>query len=295
MSWQFIAHMPALRLTEARPLAIAGGELAQLPFEEWLELDSSFEGMRNIYNRSLPIFFRKEIGDDEVAANSEWFSTVGTGLSADVHHAITLYTGIGTPPPGFSTHYLVRNGGATRLVGNAERELIFYNDVAIELGADDVEALAATFAIVDGRSKLLDQPPLSVALQSLWRTTLPNFEEIDAVVHSAIALEALLVNAATHTARGEVAARRCAALIGDEQTRGRWQDLVRLVFAVRNRALHGEDFSELVEAAGVDLATLAGTARYAVAQSVLQVMQRLRPTDDVRRALPKLWQELDDA
>jgi len=128
-------HIPGLKLVEAE-VPFAGGRLIQLPFEEWISLESEFEYTSTKYAESAPVFWISELNTNGDLAQEEMFR-VASAAVWPVHTAFLLdsrapllptpmlsccYAAI-PPPPEISS---IVERAIVRLIGPLEREFIVY-------------------------------------------------------------------------------------------------------------------------------------------------------------------------
>src|SRR5580704_9324319 len=127
MNVKWYAHLPSVELTEAEGSAVGMGQLVNLPFAEWSQLDPSFPYAETNYGRSRPAFYTgaAELPDNEGLSEDkvrDWVSRLHRALLLQPHAPLL-------PSPSMSVTYIraesVNHPGgvvSARKIGPIERE-----------------------------------------------------------------------------------------------------------------------------------------------------------------------------
>jgi hypothetical protein len=282
-----LAHVPGLAMSGEAAAQVAGGELCLLPFDEWQAMESEFSFADRHYEGSRPVFYRREV----LAADQEEFAEI----VARLHRALLLATAGWAPEPRLSAMYFRSpGGGVQRMIGPYGRELIVYAPERRD------EVTGELLARLEHHGALLsadaERPPdgnLEAALQTLERTTRPEFGPLNRFMHEMIALEQLMLPEVRHQLT-DTFARRIAAVVDDPNTAN--MDGGRLLYQMRSELIHGHDIEEQLAQRGLEPDQLLWFARLtltAVIHSIL--LWRSAAADDEQADLARLRAALDGA
>jgi hypothetical protein len=290
-------HLPSVALREATDLSFGAGHLVELPFEAWLQLDAAFDGMRALYAAARPVFYVQAVPDSPADPNGDDTADIfASKIADDLHTAFVLSTGEVPPPPALSVRYIrVPSGTVQRRIGPGEREYIIHNETPLViLDQQAAYAAAAFLSLVQRKESVLAVPPLSNLQATLRRRGMPGFDSLDGIIHCVVALESILVDVKVHQHRAELVIRRCAALVSDRNNFGAWIGALRALYQLRNKALHGLDFTaDLQDHGSVD--AQYALARTALIRSCAGVLALFDSAGQARRQWSKLHDQLDEA
>lgn len=153
------AHVPGLQI-DGTEVPFAGGRLANLPFDDWIALESEFEYADGKYAKAAPVFWIRDLVV-EVEATREALASAAYDAVWPMHTAFLLdkrapliptpvlsclYVAIPPPPEIQDTV----TWSVTRLIGPMEREFIVYGSpLTYDYSAEDLASVEDLYRFIE--------------------------------------------------------------------------------------------------------------------------------------------------
>lgn len=314
-------HIPDTRLSKGVEIPYAGGVLRVLKYEEWAEIDReisekrqrSFESMEpSFYVRLNAATYEERVSDDGnpsdaasiyatmEAKQARWDAVAVPALEAGIEAAnelwlaLTLMSSAPTRSIEESISYVSDGKNTSRTVGRLERRAILDNRPELFLSKNDVEKIASILAMVTSAKPATRLGEFAQALATLGSTALPDFEPIDGLMHSAIALEAILLSDVTSGVTAAFVERGAGLLASEPSEIAPLRAMLQTIYTLRSDALHGRDSAQAPQA-GAQALVLWRWTRRALARAMIRILYVSRNAADCPTRLVELRAELETA
>lgn len=288
---ELFVHLPGMSVDG--PLSIEDGWTLDSPsFDQWLQLDSWIVGKRRgAYERSRPVFVTSAASTAQPVAE---LIESAVRYARDLQRALMLVTGASFLDVAVSMAYASAPTGIYRQMGPAEREAVTLPGPTIALEASMIPQIRATLGLLRAARAVGASGEIDQAFDRLADAALPDFEPIDGVVHTTVALEALLVPDLRSGVTAGFAERGAAFLAGTSAEVEAMRDALRHAYAVRSDALHGRDIHATVASSGHPLPFWAMWTRAALCRGLSRVLAVLAADEEPTTALDRLRAALDE-
>jgi hypothetical protein len=292
-------HLPGLQLRAGSRIAIGDGELTELSFDAWHALESEFGYAAGSYERARPVFLRVSLDVPSVEPD-DWLAALAAAVErvrAHAYRALLLATARPLPEPRLSATYISLRSTVWRLIGPYGREQILYGaEPRVELDDDDLRRLQVAHAILAAESSLPREGALEAALNTLERTTRPDFTYINRYMHEMITLEQLLLPDKRSDLTRTFARRTAALVISAHDQFDEAVEIGQLLYSARSELVHGGDLGLALEGSSFDLGELFGLGRWVLCEVLGRVVVwRATAPAGASLALANLRDELDGA